>query len=101
MINDPYNYIGLIEEFLNKSITAKEFETRFFDTIREEKEPYVEGDAFAGLIDELFYYVEDYVDDEVLAYEEGALSEREEGDLDESQLRKEVTRIYKDIQRLK
>lgn len=103
MITDPYNYIGLIEEFLKGKIPAKEFDDRFFETIGNDRYQYSKNgeEAFFNLIDELCYFVDDYVDDEVFSYEDAALFEREEGDLDEDQLRAEVTRIYKEIQKLK
>lgn len=102
MIKDQYGYIPLIEDFLNKKISAKEFDDKFFEKVGSEEEPFIEGNDLDDLIDELCYYVDAYVDDETLAGGEDLEPfERTGEDLDEPQLRAEVTRIYNEIQKLK
>jgi len=104
MIKDPQGYIDLIEAFLEKKITAKRFDENFFEKLGSDKHSYSEDkeEVFASLIDELCYYVDSYVDDETLAGGEDLEPfERDDEDLDEPQLRAEVTRIYNKIQSLK
>ena len=102
MIKDLHGYIPLIKDFLERKISAKEFDDKFFEKIGSEDEPFIEENNFEDLIDELCYYVDAYVDDETLeGGEDFEPIEREGDDLDEPQLRAEVTRIYNEILKLK
>ncbi len=101
MIKDPNEFIPLIEDFLEKKISAKGFDTIFFEKIGNDIESFEGNDDYFHLIDELCYYVDAYVDDETLAGGEDLEPfERGEKDLDEPQLRTEVARIYLKIKEL-
>lgn len=55
-----YDYIGLIEKFLNREITVQEFEKTFNDAYRAEKLPM--SDELFDCLDWLFAEIDDYTD---------------------------------------
>ena len=96
MIKDIYGYLPLIEDFLEEKIPAREFDDKFFEKIGQDEYMYPgEEEVFSDLIDELCYFVDGYTEVEEL------IGTEEDYYIDENRLRQEVTRIYKEIQKLK
>ncbi|MCI5060223.1 MAG: hypothetical protein MRY79_04035 [Alphaproteobacteria bacterium] len=108
MIDDPHDYIPLIEGFLEKKIPPKDFQLKFFEKIGTDRYLYKNNEDYFELIDSLCYYVDAYVDEDVFTRIDGRLFdiegepvEPDEHDLDEDQLREVVTKIYNEIKALK
>ncbi|HEX7662105.1 MAG TPA: colicin immunity domain-containing protein [Pseudonocardiaceae bacterium] len=58
---DLAEHANLIRQFVDHEITAAEFESRYLQLVKNDK--VIHGKPAFGIIDELFYYVDEYFDD--------------------------------------
>lgn len=58
---DLVEYARLIDEFVNHHLTAAEFERRYLRLVKDD--PTIHGEPAFGIIDGLFFHVDEYFDD--------------------------------------
>ncbi|HWE90645.1 MAG TPA: colicin immunity domain-containing protein [Pseudonocardiaceae bacterium] len=71
---DLAEYAGLIKGFVDRRITAGEFEARYLRLVKDDK--VIHGEPAFGIIDDLFYYVDEYFDDPDASDDERQIEER-------------------------
>lgn len=88
-----YGYDLLIEDFLNKKISAKEFRTSYFDKFKNEKNFL--DDNFFDTLDWLFAEADGYTTNQEL------LAKKPDFYIDEEQLRESAAKTLQEIRALK
>jgi hypothetical protein len=58
---DLMSHVDLIEKFVDDRISAPEFETEYLKLVKNDQVTH--GEPAFGIIDELFFYVDEYFDD--------------------------------------
>ena len=67
---DLIEYIRLIEQFVSGEITAPQFEERYLQLVKTDQ--VLHGEPAFGIVDTLFFYVDEYFDDPDLTSEQRA-----------------------------
>lgn len=68
-------YADAMNRFVNKEITAQQFEAEYLELFRNETE-LIDGDEF-HVLDEVFYYVDEYTPDPELRQRAGGFDDDE------------------------
>lgn len=58
---DLAKHVELIDDFVNNRIAAAEFERRYLRLVKDD--PTIHGEPAFGIIDSLFFHVDEYFDD--------------------------------------
>jgi hypothetical protein len=58
---DLIEYVRLIEQFVSGEITAPQFEERYLQLVKTDQ--VLHGEPAFGIVDTLFFYVDEYFDD--------------------------------------
>lgn len=91
MRQELYDYEKIVESFVNKNISVKEFDEKFNERYAIEKN---NSDELFQLLDEIFYFIDAYTEVEEL------IGTEEDYYIDEERLRIEATRLLKEIREL-
>jgi hypothetical protein len=59
--SDPAEHVRMIKSFVGGQISAGEFESRYLRLVKND--PAIHGEPAFGIIDELFFHVDEYFDD--------------------------------------